>query len=444
MNILQNIDRKKHKKILSLAIPAALNSLLDMLQVITDLIMVGRISAFAVAAVGLGLQSLMFVFAILTLLQVGTSALLARFVGGGRMNQASLGLGSLLRFAFYLSIPVTVLWYFLAPMIYVWFGTAKEVIELGGEYVYILTFMLPFIFIKFVFVTALNSAGDTKTPFYIKLVAIAINIFLNWVLIYGNLGMPVLGVEGAAIATVIVNILEFLVYIFLYIRHKMPYIPMWYYSKSLISRALKVGIPASIERSLTFASFMLFTMIIADFGTEALAGYQIGLRIEGLAFMPGIGFTIAAMALMGQGLGAKKPDMAQEDVMLVLKYTMSFMFVLGLFMIFTPEPIVWLFTDDPQTIKEASLYLRIVGFSQIPLAFNFVLSGALRGAGDSKRTLKINLTSLWLVRIIPAFVLSYYFDSILFVYLAMISDTFVKAVWLWITFNKGEWKKIKV
>jgi len=439
-----NIDRKKHKKILSLAIPAALNSLLSMLQVITDLIMVGRISAYAVAAVGLGLQSLMLVFAVLTVLHVGTSALLSRFMGGGRVKQASLGLSSLLRFAFYLSIPATVLWYVLTPLLYIWFGTEKEVVELGSSYVSILTLMMPFIFVKLVFETSFSSAKDTTTPFYIKLASILVNVFLNWVLIYGNLGFEAYGVKGAAIATVIVNMLELLVYIVLYLRHKTAYMPIWYYSKKLVKRALKVGIPASIERSLTFGSFMLFTMIIADFGTQALAGYQIGLRVEGLAFMPGIGFTIAAMALMGQGLGAKKPEQAREDVMLVLKYTMSFMFILGLFMILTPESIVWPFTDDEQTIKEASLYLRIVGFSQIPLAMNFVLSGALRGAGDSKRTLRINLTSLWLVRIIPAFVLAYYFENILFVYLAMISDTFVKGYLLWKAFDKGKWQKIKV
>lgn len=438
------IDRKKHKKILSLAVPAALNSLLSMLQVITDLIMVGRISAYAVAAVGLGLQSLMLVFAFLTLLHVGTSALLSRFMGAGKVKRASLGLSSLLRFALFMSIPVTILWYFFTPMLYVWFGTEKEVVLLGTSYVQILTLMMPFIFVKLVFETSFSAAKNTTTPFYIKLASIMVNIFLNWILIYGNLGMPALGVEGAAIATVIVNVLELSIYFTLYIRHKMPYIPMWHYSKSLIQRALKVGIPASIERSLTFGSFMLFTMIIADFGTEALAGYQIGLRVEGLAFMPGIGFTIAAMALMGQGLGAKRPDVAKEDVMLVLKYTTSFMFILGLFMIFAPEPIVWLFTDDQKTIEEASMYLRIVGFSQIPLAFNFVLSGALRGAGDSKRTLRINITSLWLVRIIPAFVLAYYFESIIFVYLAMITDTFVKGFFLWRAFDKGEWQKIKV
>jgi putative MATE family efflux protein len=435
---------KKHQKILKLSIPAAINSLLDMLQVITDLIMVGRISAFAVAAVGLGLQSLMFVFAILTVLHVGTSALLSRFVGAGQMKRASVGLSTLLRFALYLSFPVMLLWYVLASHVYVWFGTAPEVVALGEDYVQMLTWMLPFVFVKLVFVTALNASGDTKTPMYVKIGSILLNVVLNYLFIFGNLGFPELGVMGAAVGTVIVNGLELLIYVILYLRRKMPYIPVWHYSKSLLKRALKVGIPASFERSLTFGSFMLFTVIIAHYGTAILAGYQIGLRVEGLAFMPGIGFTIAAMALMGQGLGAKKPLQAREDVILVLKYTVGFMFFLSFFMIFMPEKIVWLFTDDTQTIEEASLYLRIVGFSQIPLAFNFVISGALRGAGDTKRTLKINLISLWFVRIIPAFLLSWYFENIMVVYFAMISDTFVKAVWLWVTFDKGEWMKIRV
>ncbi len=406
--------------------------------------MVGRISAFAVAAVGLGLQSLMFLFAMLSLLHIGTSALLSRFVGAGQMNRASAGLSTLLHFVLYISLPLMVLWYFFASNVYVWFGTVPEVIRLGEEYVQTLTWMLPFVLGKLVFVTALNSAGDTKTPMKIKIASILLNVFLNYLFIFGNHGFPELGVMGAAVGTVIVNILELIVYMVLYLRNKTPYVPAWHYSKSLLKRALKVGIPASFERSLTFGSFMLFTVIIAQYGTEVLAGYQIGLRVEGLAFMPGIGFTIAAMALMGQGLGAKKPEQSREDVMLVLKYTVGFMFFLSFFMIFMPEKIVWFFTDDAQTIEEASLYLRIVGLSQIPLAYNFVLSGALRGAGDTKRTLKINLISVWLVRIIPAFVLSWYFESILLVYIAMISDTFVKAIWLWRTFDKGEWQKIKV
>jgi len=441
---LLTIDKAKHKKILSISLPAAFNSLLDMLQVITDLIMVGTISAFAVAAVGVGLQSLMLIFAVLTLFQVGTNALISRFKGAGKMNQASLALSTIWQFAFVLSMIIVPIWYFGSSWLYVWFGVVPEVMELGTAYVQVLTFMMPFIFMKLVFITALNATGDTKTPLYVKLVSIVLNVGLNYLLIFGNHGFPELGVVGAAVATVIVNMLELLVYVVLYVRKKTPFKPMMRFSKNLFRRMLKVGLPASFERTLTMGSFTFFTATIAYYGTEVLAGYQIGLRVEGIAFMPGIGFTIAAMALMGQGLGAKKPEQAREDVLLVMKYAIGLMFFLSFFMIFTPEMIVALFTTDTQTIKEASLYLKIVGLSQIPLAISFVLAGALRGAGDSKRTLRISLTSLWLVRIIPAFVLTWYFEDVIWVYIAMISDTFVKAFFMWRAFNRGEWKRIKV
>ncbi|KIM06176.1 MAG: multidrug transporter [Sulfurovum sp. FS06-10] len=438
------MDTTKHKKILAMALPSAFNSLLDMLQVITDLIMVGTISAFAVAAVGVGLQSLMFIFAILTLFHVGTNALISRFKGAKKMSQASLALSTLWQFAWILSLLVMPFWYFGSSQLYVWFGTAPEVRELGSAYVQVLTLMMPFIFMKLVFVSALNATGDTTTPMYVKLVSIVLNVGLNYLLIFGHFGFPALGVVGAGVATVIVNFLELLVYMVLYVKGKTPFKPMVHFSKKLLQRALKVGLPASYERSLTMGSFMLFTAIIADYGTEVLAGYQIGLRIEGVAFMPGIGFTIAAMALMGQGLGAKNPEQSREDVLLVMKYAVGLMFFLSFFMIFTPEYMVKFFTNDALTIKEASLYLKIVGLSQIPLAIGFVLSGALRGAGDSKRTLRINLISLWLIRIIPAFALSWYFNDILWVYIAMIADTFVKALFLWRAFEQGEWKRIKV
>jgi putative MATE family efflux protein len=434
----------RHRKVLRIALPAALNSLLDMLQVMTDLVMVGALGAAVVAAVGLGLQSYMFLFAALTLLNVGTSALLSRFVGARRFVRASSALASLLWFAAALSLPFMALWWFVSPQIYVWFGTADAVTQAGQSYVRILTAALPFMFVKMVFVSALNAAGDTKTPMKIKLAGIALNALLDYVLIFGVWGAPKLGVAGAAYATAGVAMLECGILFYLYLRRKTPYAVVSHFSRKLLTRAVRVGLPASIERALTFSSFMLFTAVIAHFGTEALAGYQIGLRVEGLAFMPGIGFTIAAMTLMGQGLGAKDPGRARSDVLTVLGYATALMFALSFFMIFTPEVLVRPFTHDAKVIKEASLYLRIVGLSQIPLAFTFVLSGALRGAGDTKRTLRINLVSLWAFRIIPAFLLAYMTHHIIYVYIAMIVETTLKALWLWHAFQSGKWREVKV
>ena len=174
--------------------------------------MVGRLSAFAVAAVGLGLQSLMFVYAVLTLLHVGTGALLSRFVGAGQRKRASMGLSTLLRFAFFLSLPISVVWYWFSSQLYVWFGTVQEVSKLGSDYVEMLTWMLPFVFLKLVFVSAVNAAGDTKTPMLVKSVSIVVNVGLNYLLIFGHLGFPKLGVEGAALGTVIVNLMESVIY----------------------------------------------------------------------------------------------------------------------------------------------------------------------------------------------------------------------------------------
>ncbi|MBN2825712.1 MAG: MATE family efflux transporter [Campylobacterales bacterium] len=433
-----------HKKVLSIALPAAANALLDMLQVIVDLLMVGKISTFAIAAVGLGLQIFMLFYFFFGLFHIGTTAVISRFIGAGEMKRASLALSSMIRFGLWASIPVVIVWSVFAPQVYLWFGVALEVIDFGFDYVMVLTIMLPFIIFKIIFVSAFNAYGDTKTPLYIQIFSIALNIILNYLLIFGYGIIPAMGVMGAAIATVIVNILATLIYLALYIHHKSPYRPLWKYSKGLVKKMVKIGLPTSIEQSLSMGSYMIFSYIIASYGTYAFAGYQLGLRIEGIAFTSGIGFTIAAMTLVGQALGAKNPAQAKHDVIVVLRYTIGLMGVLSIFMVSMPESIISLFTDDAQTIAQASIYLIIVGLSQIPLAFDFVLNGALRGAGDTRTTLKINLLSLWFVRIIPAFVLSYYFNDIIFVYLAMISDTTLKAIALWIVFNQGKWQKIKL
>jgi putative MATE family efflux protein len=436
--------KNNHHKVLSIALPAAANALLDMLQIIIDLLMVGRISTFAIAAVGLGLQALMILYALLGIFNIGTTALISRLIGANSIKRASYALSSIIRFGFWLSFPIIILWLGITPNLFDWFGMENQVSNLGYEYVMVLTFMMPFIVFKLIFVSAFNAYGDTKTPLYIKMVTIVLNILLNYLLIFGYGSIPAMGVIGAAVATVAVNILEVLIYTYLYITHKTPFMPLWDYSSRLIHKMIRIGLPTSIERTLSMSSYMLFSLVIASYGTYAFAGYQLGLRVEGLAFMPGIGFTVAAMSLVGQALGAKNPNQAKADALLVLRYTMIFMGLLGIFMVTIPQQIVALFTHDIQTIHEASIYLIIVGLSQVPLAFNFVLGGALRGAGDTTTTLKINLLSLWIIRLIPAFIMSYYFDNIMFVYLAMISDTIIKAIILWRVFNQGKWQKIKI
>jgi putative MATE family efflux protein len=262
-------------------------------------------------------------------------------------------------------------------------------------------------------------------------------------LIYGNFGAPQLGVQGAAIATLASLGFNVFVY-FVWIMRSPRYGMIPSYSFRMIKEIWRIGFPAAIERGIASLSFMFFVAIIAGFSTEALAGYQIGLRIEGLAFMPGIGFSVAAMTLVGQNLGKKDPGTAERAALLTTFMAAGFMGFVGIFMVVIPDVPIHFFTHDAKTVEQASLYLRLVGVSQIPLAMMFVLSGALRGAGAVKLTLYISVISLWTLRIIPSYIASYLSDNILWVYIAMTAETFAKGGLFYFLFKKGSWKMINL
>ena len=432
------------KKILLISIPAVLHNLIDTLQLLVDLLMVGRISPQAIAAVGLSGQLIILLYSFISIFHVGTNALSSRFFGGGKKDKAYISIfnGSLISLIF--SIPVFIFTFLLNHLFFALMGVSQDVLKLGVDYIKILSFSIPFLFLGSVLYTGLASSGNTKIPLLIAIFSNAINIILNYCLIFGNFGFPRLEVEGAAIATTVSYILEVLIYILIYLYGKFYVGFIYKVSKEYITKILKVGIPSGIEKFISFSSFLMFVKIIAEYGTYTLAGYQIGLRIEGLAFMPGFGFATAAMVLVGQYLGAKEPDIAEKSTIETVKLASIFMGSVGLFLILFSENLVGIFTENKETIKEGSLYLKIVGLSQIPLGIDFVLNGALKGAGATRLTLFVNNSSFWFFRIIPAYIVSKITGDILYVYLVMIFETFMKGLWLFLIFNKGKWKEIKI
>ncbi|GAB6072096.1 MATE family efflux transporter [Venenivibrio stagnispumantis] len=434
----------KIKQILKLSIPAAVNNFFDMFQLIIDMIMLGRVSPASIAAVGVSMQFIGLLYAIMSVFNVGVSAIVSRYIGAKDKENAEKTVFNVAFISFLFSIPITILSFLYPEIIFKFMNTSEEVKENGIIYLRILSITFPMLFIEAVLYSSLNAASDTKTPLKIGIFANIINTILDYILIFGKFGFEPLGVKGAAIATTTAYIISFLIYLYLFLSKKLILSLHFKLDKEIIKKSLKIGIPSGIERAITYGSFLVFVKLIAEYGTYTLAGYQIGLRIEGLAFMPGFGFTIAAMALVGQNLGAKNPEEAEKSAILTAKIAAIFMGFMGLFMIFIPEYIALIFTDDKKTIEEASLYLKIVGISQIPLAITFVLSGALRSAGATKTTLFINGFSLWVLRIIPAYILSKIFGNILYIYLAMTFETYIKALILYYIFKKGDWKWIKI
>ena len=435
---------KDTHRVFSLAIPAALKSLVDILQSLIDMLMVGMISFYALAAVGVSMQFMMVINVIMTLYVVGGNALFSRFIGNNRKKRASSLLYALGIFAIFLSIIVSVLGYFFGENFYSLLGAEDEVVRLGSDYFKILSLGMVVIFLDALLFNALSAAGDTKSSLYIKLVSAAINAFLNYVLIFGNFGAPELGIEGAAIATVISYLFNVVVYVIMLKRPtaKLNIIPIIRISD--LKRAWRVGWGAALDRGISSLSFLFFVAIIAWYGRAELAGYQVGLKVEGIAFMPGFGFAIAAMALVGQNIGAKNLDKAYKMGVISGRIAYVFMASIGFFMIMIPEYIVGIFTDDQATIFVASQYLILVGLAQIPLAIMFVYSSALRAAGATKTTLKINVFSLWFFRVIPSYIAYKMGFGILAVFIIMNVETLIKGVIYWYIYQKREWLKTKI
>ncbi len=432
------------RTVLRLALPAALKHLLDILQILIDMLMVGLISVSALAAVGMSMQFMMVLYAVMTLYVVGGNAVIARLIGERRRRRASALLFTLLLFATLFSIPFALGGYLSAEMLYAGMGAEAEVVEMGGIYFSILSLGITLIFLDGLFFNALSAAGDTTSSMYIKLLSALINALFNYLLIFGHGGFEAMGIAGAAYATLIAYGFNICVYSVLLIRGRgvlqlIPHITL-----HELRRALRVGWSAMLERLLSVTSFIFFVMIITVYGTSTLAGYQIGLRIEGLAFMPGFGFAVAAMALVGQNLGAKNPDAAYRSGLYSAKLAALFMGSVGLVLVAVPEYLAGFFTSDAEAIEEAAMYLMLVGISQVPLAMTFVLSGALRGAGATKTTMKINTASLWLLRVIPSFLAMSAGLGIGWIYIIMTIETFIKGALFWYIFKQRKWQKIRI
>jgi putative MATE family efflux protein len=406
--------------------------------------MVGMVSVSALAAVGMSMQFMMVINVLMTLYVVGGNALISRFIGQGRKRRASSLLYGLTVFAIILSVFVTIGGYFGSSHIYELMGASEDVISQGSMYFKILSLGIVVIFIDNLLYNALSAAGDTKSSLYIKLFSAAINAFLNYTLIFGHFGFEAYGIEGAAYATVMAYMFNVIAYYILLKKpnSKLNLIPI--IRMKDMKRVWNIGWSAALDRGISSMSFLVFVSIITAYGTHGLAGYQVGLRIEGIAFMPGFGFAIAAMALVGQNLGAGNKDRAYNMGVISGRIAYIFMGSVGIVLITIPEVLVSFFTQDAATIQVASYYLILVGLAQIPLAIMFVYSGALRGAGATKTTLKVNVLSLWFFRVIPSYIAYKMGYGIITIFIIMNIETLLKGIIYWYIYQKREWLNTKV
>jgi putative MATE family efflux protein len=431
-----------------LAWPVILTFSLESLVGLVDMLMVGRLGAAAVAGVGVGTQILGAVDVVIIAISTGTLALVARHVGAVERRRAQEVLLQSLYVVTAISILTAGTAAVFARELVQFFGVEPAVLEQGTVFTRRLMLGVPAAGVFIVTASALRGAGDTRTPLLIGLLMNVVNVVGNYILIFGKLGFPALGVRGSAFASVIALSIGALASIGVLVHRRSV---LTLYGLSLrprlaeARRILSIGFPTALEQLLMQVGFMLFLAIAARYGTAAVAAYFIGVRILALSFLPGFGFAAAASTLVGQNLGARRPEAAERSGWEANRLAMVLMSLAGAVIFITAGPIAQAFIDDPAVIEDAVTFIRVLAACQPLMAADFTLGGALRGAGDTTFPLVTVIIAFYGARLGFAYAAAAVFSlSLPWVWSALFGDYIVRALLKAWRFQSGRWKTIKI
>ena len=405
---------------------------------------VGTLGAEAVAAVGTG-QRMVWVFqALLMAVMTGTTALVARAVGSKNMIEAAHVTRLAIGVSIALSLITTLVIVLFAEKFIGIFGLDPVAQELAVTYLTISILFIPFMAIGMVIGAALRAAGDVKTPMYIGIFTNIIAIYLLLGLVNGQYGMPKLGILGAALAMGISFTIGAAIQLYLWLANKLvvPLGKAGAFTKERLRQLITISYPAGIESFVFQFGMLSFFWIVAMYGTEEVAAYNIGVNILMLSFILGNGFSVAAATLSGQFLGASDPVAAYKSGYQAAGMTMLAMSLSGLLLAFFAEPIAWFFIQDEEVVKFAVIFVWIFAMAQPFMALEFSLGSTLRGAGDTRSPLVITIIGLLVIRVPIAFLLYYLEMPVQWIFATLIIDYFVKGILLITRYRSKRWMKV--
>jgi len=439
------------RSVLRLAVPAVVSNLLFTLRSVADTMMLGRYppASVSISAAGLGAMLYFLFFPLVMGLSTGAVAMIARRWGEGRYGDARYTFENIYVLLTLLSIPISVFGVFFGWTLPALLGADAAVIAGTQNYAMGVFAFYPLGVFITVYHSSIRAAGDTKTPMYVDLVSNVYNVAMNYALIFGNFGMPELGVFGAGLATGTSYLVGAVMYLLLQRRGRLIISPSLLsrnpVQRDVIWKMFRIGIPAGIERGMWSIAAIFYTGLILQFGSTAYSGFQVGLRAEGFAYLPGLGFSIAATTLVGQHLGAREPETARKAAVVATRQCALLMGFVGLILILFPRQIASAFTSDPEIIEQASLYLFLMGFTEPALGALFTLAGGMRGAGYTTAPMLVNAFGLLVVRLGIAYALAFPLGmGVLGIWLGMVAETFIRAFMMYLIFRRGAWMRVIV
>ena len=432
------------KNLWFLAIPMMATNALQTLFNIIDMMFVGKLGPSQIAAVSVVGVIMMIPFSLILGTSIGTIAMVSRFYGAEDYKGASHVAYQTIITAIIGGFIVTILGILFAPLLINLFGVAPDVHLYATLYLRIIFIASIPVALQFLTAAIFQAVGDAPTAMWINLVAVLLNIILDPILIFGIGPFPRLEVAGAAWATSFARTVGMAVALY-WLFHKQTHIKIkWEGLKldgEILRRLFKIGIPSSLQMTLRSASAIIMMGIVAGFGTFALAAYGIGIRIDMLIMMPGFGLAAAAATLVGQNLGAAKPDRAIKSSWLAAAYYVVIMISAGILYYFFSPKIFAFFNNDPNVILNGNIYIRTVVFSYPFLAVAIILNRAISGAGETIKPMMITGLSLFAVAVPLAFAVPHFFNvGVLGVWIAIVASNIVQALWVTVIFLRGKWK----
>lgn len=450
-------SKELYQDIIRIAWPSFIELLLTQLASMVDLMMVGsmggkanpEIGTQALAAVGLTTQPKFLLMTAFIAMNTGVTALIARNKGTNDSKQANLVVRQGLLFTFCATIILSILGFLFAKPMVLFMGSTEEIVtKWATQYLQIQMIGFLSFALTSTITASLRAVGDSKTCMIYNLIANVVNVIFNWLLIYGNLGFPELGVAGASLATVIGQVVAFIMAFavilkgngFLKLEFKLGFKP----NKIVLGNMLNIGFPAMIEQLLMRAGMIIFAKTVASLGTTAYATHQVCMNIQALSFMTGQAFAVSATTLMGQSLGKRRTDMAQAYCSRTRKVGLVFSIILALVFIFFGGQIVGLYNSNPEIIRIGGRIMLFVAFLQPFQSSQFIIAGGLRGAGDTRATAIVTFITVLLVRPIVAITLVNLGLGLYGAWAAMATDQLIRSGLVLFRYNSGKWKLIKL
>jgi putative MATE family efflux protein len=431
--------------IVILAIPMVLEMGMESLFAIVDIFFVAKLGANSIAVVSLTESVLALIYAVAIGVSIGATATVARRIGEKNAEEAAHTATHIVYLGVIVSAIMAVIGIVAAPYIYQVLGAEQSVIDIGLPFMRIMYGSNAVIVFLFLLNAIFRGAGDAAIAMRVLILANGLNIVLGPMFIFGIGFFPELGVTGAAVATVIGRGSGVLLAAYSLFIRKGGRIEVhsrhWKFDPKLLWSLVRLSATAVLQFLIATASWSGLIRVVAGFGTVAIAGYQVGLRVIMFVLLPAVGLANAAATLVGQNLGAGKPERAERSVWIAGIINAIFLGSAGLLFLFFSDSVARIFTTEPDVLKYASDCLFIVAFGYAFYGIGMVVETSFNGAGDTITPTYLNLFVFWLFEIPLAYLLAYHFEmgpegvfwsvTIAFSVLAVVSA---------LIFKRGKWK----